>query len=59
MILLSYLYRFAGLLVLAILFRLSCCQYSTRCSLNLVPRVSLQPALGMRLRKTLGYKSTC
>ena len=56
MILLSYLYRFAGLLVLAILLRLSCCQYSTRCSLNLVRRVSLQPALGMRLRITLCYK---
>ena len=59
MILLSCLYRFAGLLVLAILFRLSCCQYwrrSTCCSLNLVPRVSLRTALGMRLRITLGYE---
>ena len=59
MILLSCLYRFASLLVLAILFRLSCGQYwhrSTHCSLNLVPRVSLRTALGMRLHITLGYE---
>ena len=60
MILLSYLYFFAGLLVLAILFRISCCQYwrrSTCCSLNLIPRVSLRTVLGTRLH--LATSATC